>query len=370
MPITSPLSVRRALPLLLLLSALPLPALAQAGKDTIRLKDGKDQTVKIDAEEYGGVTFTPARGAAATAPWKDVQSIQYGGAPEFAQASAAFAAGRLAEAQTQFEELAADAKLRPVLKQHALYHLALIHLRLGRLEEAIAAHENLLRAFPKGRYLLLAGGNLLACHLAKKDVEGAGRALERFTQDVRGAGLEGGFEAELGLLKARLLEAQKKFAEARAVYEVAEKTGASSPAVAQEARLGVGRCLLREGKGADAEPIFRGLKDLPDAGTRVSAGAWNGIGDIVAQEGREKRDPEKLLEALYAYLRGVVQYRPAPGEPTEEYERALAGAADCFKFISQLDRNPERKRQYADRSRERLEQLKKEFPSSPYLEGR
>lgn len=366
MPMTPALSPRRVAPLSLALLGLSLPALGQAGRDKIRLKDGKDQDVQIETEEYGGVTFKPARGATATAPWGEVRSIQYGGAPEFAAALASFNAGRLPEAEKEFEELKADAKLRPVLRQHVLYHLAQTHHRQGKFDAAIAAYDVLLKAFPKGRFLFQAGSGLLACHLAKKDPAGAEAAYERFKGDSRAVALDGGGEAELGMLRGRLLEAQGKFAEARAVFEVAQRTAGGATAIANEAKLGIARCLLRGGKGAEAEPMLRELKDLPDAPNRVYAGAWNGIGDLVKEEGRTKKDPEKLLEALYAYLRGVVQYRPGPGEPTEEYERAQAGAAECFRFISELEKNADRKRLYSERSRERFAQLKKEFPSSPY----
>ncbi|MGH7150782.1 MAG: tetratricopeptide repeat protein [Planctomycetota bacterium] len=363
-PVPSP---RLLAPLSLALLGLSLPAFGQAGRDKIRLKDGKDQDVQIETEEYGGVTFKPARGAPATAPWGDVRSIQYGGSTELTAALANFNAGRLAEAEKELEELKADAKLRPVLRQQVLYHLAQTLHRQGKFDAAIAAYDDLLKAFPKGRFLFQVGSGLLACHLAKKDPAGAEAAYERFKNESRSVALDGGGEAQLGMLRGRLLEAQGKNAEAKAVFEVAERTAGAEAAIANEAKLGIARCLLRGGKGSEAEPILRALKDLPDAPNRVYSGAWNGIGDLVKEEGRQKKDPEKLLEALYAYLRGVVQYRPGPGEPTEEYERAQAGAADCFRFISELEKNADRKRLYGERYRERLDQLKKEFPSSPYL---
>jgi uncharacterized protein (DUF1499 family) len=66
----------------------------------------------------------------------------------------------------------------------------------------------------------------------------------------------------------------------------------------------------------------------------------------------------------------VVQYVPARGEPTAEYERALASSSQCFKFIADLEQKADRKRSFLDRSQQRMEQLRKEFPSSPYLSGK
>ncbi|HKB14423.1 MAG TPA: tetratricopeptide repeat protein, partial [Planctomycetota bacterium] len=171
---------RRVAPLAVALLGLSLPAFGQAGKDKIRLKDGKDQDVQIETEEYGGVTFKPAKGSSVTAPWGDVRSIQYGGASEFSAALASFNAGRLAEAEKAFEELKADAKLRPVVRQQVLYHFAQTLQRQGKFDAAIAAYDDLLKAFPKGRFLFQVGSGLLACNLAKRDPAGAEAAYERF----------------------------------------------------------------------------------------------------------------------------------------------------------------------------------------------
>ena len=67
------------------------------------------------------------------------------------------------------------------------------------------------------------------------------------------------------------------------------------------------------------------------------------------------------------YLRGFVQYGPVPGESTSEYERALAGSAECFDLLSQVEGNKEIKARYARSRDERRAQLQKEFPNSPYL---
>ena len=73
--------------------------------------------------------------------------------------------------------------------------------------------------------------------------------------------------------------------------------------------------------------------------------------------------------ALFAYLRSSVQYLPLPGEPTREYERALAGSARCFQYVADLEQKPERKELYTSRSRARIEQLRREYPESEFLSG-
>ncbi len=354
---------------LTLIAVLRASALAQESDDTIRLKDGQTRAGKIQSEDFGGVALSLSRGAATVVPWKSIQSIQYAGAPEFTRAMEAFTAGSLTDAQTLFEGLKKDQKLRPVLRQQVLYHLALTNQRLGHVNEAIDGYLEVLKSFPKSRYLRSAGENLIACNLGKNDPAGADKALETLLTGAKAAGLESEFQVELGLLKGRVLEAQKKFSEARSAYSAAEKAPGAAPGVVQAARLGLARCLQLENKTAEAEQQYRSLvtEDAPNA---ILAGAWNGIGEITMKEGFQKRDADKLLDALYAHLRGVVQYAPVAGEPTAEYERALAGSQKCFQFISDLEKNPERKKLYAERARQRGDQLKKEFPQSVYLAER
>ena len=170
----------------------------------------------------------------------------------------------------------------------------------------------------------------------------------------------------VGLLEGRLLEGQGKNAEAGQRYAAVEALAGATPGLVQEAKLGRGRMLLRENKAGEAEPIFRALVS-EGVSPRVLSGAWNGMGELQVHDGRAKKNSERILDALYAYLRTVVQYRPLPGESTEEYERALAGAETCFRFLSELEQNPEKKRQLRDRERDRHDQLQQEYPNSVFL---
>src|SRR5204862_1246487 len=98
-----------------------------------------------------------------------------------------------------------------------------------------------------------------------------------------------------------------------------------------------------------------------DAPNYILAGAWNGIGELLRDEGKKKKDPEKLLDAVYSFLRGVVQYGPAPGEPTGEHMRALQGSSECFQYLADLETNADRKKLFKERARERGDQLKREY---------
>ena len=334
-------------------------------KDTILFKDGKSDTGLVKSEEYSGVTFNPAKGAARTIEWKEIapNGITYAGNLEYTSAKEAFDAGKYPDALKGFEELLADAKLRPVLKQNAEYFVATMRQNGGEHDKAIEMYKKLQADFPKGRWLMEIGEGLVACYAAKKDVAGAGKALDELSAAATSAGVEASFNSAVNVLKGRLFEEQQKFAEAQAAYGVAEKATGVPVSIAQQARLGLARCMVALNKKPDAEAAFRKIvsEDAPNA---VLAGAWNGLGDLTVEAARAaQNDPDKLLDAVFCYLRGVVQYAPVPGESRAEYKRALKGSAEVFRYISQVEKNADRKRLYAERAKERDEQFKKEFPS-------
>lgn len=359
--IRSRLPLRSLLSVPIMLGCLCLSALAQ-DKDTVQLKDGKTETGKIKSEEFAGLVMegkTPR-----TIEWSQITpgGIAYGGSVQFTSAKESLDAGKYPDALTAFEGLKSEPKLRDVLKQDVLYYYATLQQRAGDWDKAIAGYTDLAAAFPKSRYLMEIGEGLVACYVAKKDTAGAQKALDGLSTAAIAAGVENGFGAGVNVIKGRLLEEQTKYAEAQAAYGVAEKAPGVPASVVQQARLGQGRCLMALGKKSEAESIFRKLV-AEDAPNPVMSGAWNGLGDLLKEEGRKAPgDPEKLLDALFCYMRGVVQYAPLPGENVVEYKRALKGSEQCFKFISELEKSGDRKKLYAARAADRAAQYAKEFP--------
>jgi tetratricopeptide (TPR) repeat protein len=333
----------------------------------IQLKSGKDKTVMIVEENYIGVRGTD-KGAESLTKWKDIDSIRYIGGEKFHDAVDTLQAGKAAEAMPKFEALLADDKLRPPLRQGALYNLGLCSEKLGKADDAIARYETLLKEFPKSRYLLPAGSNLLSIYLAKGDVAKAATALEPSFALAKDASADPGLQAGLGLLRGRLLEEQKKFDEAQRVFESAANATEADPDVIVAAKLGLARCSQKRGDAGDAERKYRELTTA-DAPNTVLAGAWNGIADIEYERATPKRDADGLRVAMLDYLRGVVLYVPGPEAPSEEYERALAGAAKAAKGIGELESNAERKKIYLDRAKRSRDQLATEYPGSRYLKG-
>ncbi len=338
-------------------------ALLQAN-DEVTLKDGTRQSGKIVAETYDALEMTVKK-AQQKYEWSQVADVRYGGAPkDWAEAAEALE-GSPEDALAKYQALAANDKLRDVLRQGALFRVASLERQLGRAKDAVSSWLALARAFPAGRYLGEAAQGLVDGYLAQNNSAEGSKALETLARESQASGAPASFQAEVTVLRGRLLEAQDKFAEARTAYESVEaQAGVPAPVVAA-AKLGIGECLRREGKTADAETRFRQIVG-GEGPSRLLAGAWNGLGDILQDQGKKKRDADLLLEALYAYLRGVVQYPPLAGEPTDQHERALAGAADCFDFVAQLEKDKDRKSLYEQRAAERRDSLNKLYPDSKY----
>ena len=360
----------RALAAAILVCAVLAPsALAQKDKekDTVHLRGDKVESGVIDDEEYAGLTLEGKGGAKKLFPWSEIVGIEYAGAAELSAAQSALSSGKFADAAAGFDAVLKTDKLRAPLKQEALFYLAVSNGKNGDEVGALAAYREFVETFPKGRYVRPAADHVVAALAGDGDFAGANTFLDKLAD---GSKTTAGFEAEVALLRGRVFEAQgkDKAADALAQYDGAAKVVGITAAAQAEISLGRGRALQLQGKRVDAETIFRALTTAENSGP-VLAGAWNGIGEMLAEEGKSKRDSEKILDALYCHLRGVVQYRPLDGEATVEYERALAGSSTCFKFISELAQNPEQKRLYSERSREKMDQLRREFPSSPYLKN-
>lgn len=346
-------------------------ATAQDNKDSIQLKSGATESGKIKSEDFEGVVLDGKTDK--TIAWKDIQvdGISYAGAAQYQSAKEQFAGGKLDEALKAFEELKNEKNVRPVLKQHALYYIPFILQRQGKFDQALVGYKELLTAFPKSRYLLDVGDNYVSLFIAKKDSAGGAKAVDALANDALTAGVDGSISAAMNVQKGRLLEDQNKYPEAQAAYTVAERAPGVSPIVIAKAILGQGRCAIALGDKQKAEGLFRKVANS-DGPSVVLAGAWNGLGDLLLEEGRgagagKKADPDKILDALYCYLRGVVQYSPLPGDPTNEYERSLAFSAQCFEYLSQLDPKPESKASNKARAEARKDQLRREFPNSTYL---
>ena len=349
--------------------ALAAPAVAapqQAPKeDEVVLKDKTTEKGKIAAESYDTLELEVKKGVKKKLEWGRIDKVVYAATPaEYTEATSE-RANDPEGALEKLKALAGKEGLGDVWKQHVLFDIASLQQQLGAWDEAIAAWNALIAAFPEGRWLGTAARGVVDCNLAKGDADGAGKALD----GLKGSPAVGKFEAlgiEVKALSGRILMAQGKFADARAAFEAVEKDPKATPDVAAVAKLGVAECLKSDGKASDAETRFKAIVE-GDGPSFLMAGAWNGLGDLLSEKGKTARNADLLTEALFAYLRGVVQYVPAAGEPQDEFERAIAGSAKCFKLLSQLETNKDRKSYYDGQANAATERLRKLSPNSEYL---
>ncbi|MFO1009099.1 MAG: tetratricopeptide repeat protein [Planctomycetota bacterium] len=348
------------------LAALFLTTLPAFAQDTVTLKDGKSETGRVKSADFEGLTIEN-KGQAKTLEWNTVASIAFKDPPdEYGAGRDAFDAAKFDEALAAFDKLKADKNLRAPIRQDAFYYSASANLAKGNWDAAIAGFDALRKEYPKSRYLIEAGEAYVTAFSAKKDLAGATKALDTLGNEAAVAGVPAGFSAAVSLLKGRLLEEQvpPKIAEAAAAYGVAEKATGAPLVVVQQARLGQARCLVAQKKAAEAEAIFRKLTG-EDASSLVLAGAWNGLADLWMVDAMTKNDQEKsdkLNDAATAYMRGVVQYGPGPGESVREYKRSLEGSMRAFKALSDVEKNADRKKAYLQRYLERKEAFEREFP--------
>ena len=351
-----------------LLPAVMFPSTAIA-QDKVKLRNGTVEEGRIESEEYDALVIKAKKGKdekVVRLKWDEVADVNYGGVVEYNQAVSQITSGNYAAAVSKLEALAASANFRKELKPLVTLQLAQTQQRMGKFNEAATALTELVKNNPKSRYIVPAAQAITDCYVALGDPATGTAAIDAVSKAATDGGVDQLFLGVFDYFRGRLKEAQKDLVGAKVKYQAA--AGARIPASwTAMAKLGLARCEHAEGRSAEAQNQYRALIDLADVGNEVVAGAWNGLADIVSQDATKAKNAEKLTEALFMYLRGVVEFGPAPGEGTGEYERSLANASRVFHQLSELETDDARKKTNAQRSKQRLDQLRKEFPSSIHL---
>lgn len=360
-------NTRRLAGVALAVALATLANVASAQQDRVVRKDGTEKTYKILSEDFGGLSVS-LEGGTSVIRWKDVDSIKYQGADKYNKAVGTFNSGAAVDAVAQLEELTADAKLRPVLRHNSLYFLALSYQKSGAADKALATYQTLLKEFPKSRYLLQAGSNLLGIYLAKGDAGAAGPVLEGALAAAGTGSKDANLQAGLDLLRARLYEVQKgKLAEAETLYDRISTAAGADPELIAEGKLGRGRCAQAAGnRDSEAEQRYREIV-VSDSPNTVIGGAWNGLGDLALAAGRKDKNADTLRDAAFAYLRAAVYYVAGRDGPSEERERGMAGAADAFQALGELESKADAKKQHLDRAKALRAQLASQYPQSRFI---
>ncbi|MCK6447965.1 MAG: tetratricopeptide repeat protein [Planctomycetes bacterium] len=339
---------------------------AHARQDRIVTQDGKEKIAKVVSEDYDGLTLAVDGGGTTGLRWKAIQSVRYANADRYYRAIDAFTSGTPQDALKQLENLAADTKLRPVLRHGVLFHLARTYQRVGDTDKALATYEALLESFPKTRYLLTVGTNLITLYRAKGTVGAGAKTLETRLGAAQSGSNDPTLQAGIGVLRGAILEEQGKTADAQRAFETTAAIQGADADVLAAAKLGIARSAQRAGRNSDADTRYRELVTAA-APNEVLAGAWNGLGDLAFEPALQKRDAAGLREALFAYLRGVVLYTPGREGSTDEHERALAGASKTFKALGELETDAEAKKSFLDRARRKRDELSGTYPQSRFL---
>lgn len=335
-----------------------------AQQDTIVLKDGKERKTKILSEDYDSVKFA-LEGGTQDLRWKQIDSIRYSGAESYYKAVETLTGGKLVDSLPLLEALAADTKLRNVLRQGVLFHLGNAYGKQGDVDKSIATHEQLLADFPKSRYLTSVGANLLAAYRAKGDAAGAAKSIDAALAASKSASGDAALDADLNVLRGMVLLEQKKYADAERSFSSAASAAGASPNTIASAKLGLARAAADNGQKSEAEKRFREIV-VSDASNTVLGAAWNGLADLAFEQAIAARDRDGLRVALFAYMRAMVQYPPDRDSATEEHERAIAGAAKTFEAMGQLEGNADRKKLSAGRGKERWDYLANKYPRSRF----
>jgi len=345
-----------------------LPTIANA-QDTVRLRDGKTKTGVVESENYDALLFKSKEGKderQIRINWDDVSEIKYANATDYYQAVNQVTAGNLGAAIPKLQALSQNSSLRKELKPLVQFQLASALQRSGKFADAATAQLELVKANPKSRFLLPAVRSIVECHIALNTATEGTKAMEDVISTAEKGGVDTSFLSAFDYYRGRLLEAAGDRIGAKVKYQSAAAARGVPLSATAMARLAIARCDQNDGQVDAARIAYREITQL-DAGNEVLAGAWNGLADITFAEAAKSRNIEKVTDALFQYLRGVVEYGPAPGEATDEYERALAGAASSFKQMSEIEKDDAKQKQYAARAKARLDQLRKEFPNSTHL---
>lgn len=345
----------------LLAGALPV-AVAQ---ESVKLRSGSTETGRIEAEDYDVLRIKVKKGKeeqSATFPWADVADVNY--PVELQKPINQLGSGNRAQAIQQLTQLLGGSSLRKELRPAAAFNLAMAQMREGQFPAASTTLQELLKTAPKSRYLFPAARALADIHLATGEFDNGNNAIDAAANAAKEAGVPANHLMAFDYYRGLLNEAKKDLVKAKLNYQTASRV--ELPLVAELGKLGLARVAEASGQTDEARNAFNALKEQGRSNEAL-AGAWNGLAKLALAEGAKSKKAEIVNDGLFMFLRGVVVYRPSPGEGSGEYERALAGASEAFRQLAELDTDEAQKKRNNASAKARLDELRKEFPHSMFL---
>ena len=340
-------------------------AFAQGGVDIIKLKGDKEVKGKILEVTSEKVSYAPPGGGAGQMAENigTVVDIVFFDAPfGVTKGDSLVKEGKPDEAIPNYQkalEMVETNQVRAIHKQYALFGIARAHQAAGNWGESLNGYRRLLKDCPTTRFKLEAYDGAIASAQRKNDAGAIDEMIGKMKgeKDPRIAA-KAELAVGLNALKAG------KYGDARDRFEKLRSD--SDPLVQASAQIGLIRCLAAEKKTDDlrkqCDLVVRGTNDTP----ALLAAAYTALGDVAFAQAGEKKDPKLCKDALLHYLRTVVRYFPAAGEPAEDYEKALFQAGVCFAQLREGMQKPESKKEYADRAAALFEELIRDFKGSPW----
>jgi tetratricopeptide (TPR) repeat protein len=342
---------------------------AHAQEDTVVTKDGKRSQGKIDSYDYDYVKLLSRDGKATTkVKTSDVENVIWQSPlpKDFQEAQAtangAFSSGNYDDAIAKLQAVVDNAKTREPLRQEAYFMLTQVLMGAGKHEEAAQAAQAMLKKFPSSRYVEQAHDvvvrSLIAAQKPADAVSFTKTEEERVGKFTDARALTDG----LKLMRARAQTRAGQGADAKADLSTLANTGGPK---ADEARVMLGDVLLREKNAAEAEKNFREALKTSTV-TQVRAAAYNGLGEILYQQGIASKKPETLRDALFSFLRTVVQFPPSASDSTEHHETALLQAGMCFQSLGELEKPGDAQTRLMARARELYRRLLSDYKTSAH----
>lgn len=278
-------------------------------------------------------------------PSAEVVSINYTGQPpSMVQAESREAAGALAEAADLYKKAIGEADGKPLIQQAAQFQQAnaLAALALAdtaRAPEAITLLNAFVKAHPNGRQVVSALDNLARLQLQKEDYAAVEKLVAEMAKLPQSAD-------RASILRAKVFAKKGEFDKAIVEYDRLIKDAPEGSTRRRDAQLARAESLAGQKKFDAAEAELRSVINATspeDYGTQSAA--YNTLGDCLRAAGRPK-------EALDAYLHTDILY----AKDKEQHPRALAHISQLWRVLKRDDR--------AD---EVWQQLKKDYPNSPWL---
>ncbi len=335
---------------------------AAAAQDVIILRSGQELQGEVVSLNYKSVEYELA--AANVKQKEDARNVveirpdRNRMTFEFTSGMSAVETNDLDAAIDRFERVRKDARATDLLRQMAAINVVKSYFMKDNLAGCIAACKGLRLERPDSFFLRESYDYEIRCHLAARNVQGAGQVLTEFeTRGKTDNVPEWAKSAEV--MRAGLLELQGRHRDALPIYR---KYG-NDKDVSEEAILGELRCLKEAGDWAGlsgrAGAVITSEKGKRGASSRLLTGAFNARGEASFQSG-------KFKDALLDFMQGVAPLAKGGGT-NREHETALARAALSCARIARDEKEKAKKETYKQRAQELMQDLSKTYGNSAHV---